>query len=100
MVRTAIPRVLTTLGATAVLRQCAAGSGAGRCRQPCANNKHPMRETLRAPGLPDNTGAIGPWTAMWRQALPGEGPPVRLFAPSWWLGMCAIRFAHKTGARR
>ncbi|RNC53319.1 hypothetical protein TcCL_ESM09361 [Trypanosoma cruzi] len=33
----------------------AAGPDAGRCRQPCANND-PVRETLLAPGLPDNTG--------------------------------------------
>ncbi|RNC35444.1 hypothetical protein TcCL_Unassigned01674 [Trypanosoma cruzi] len=53
---TAIPRFLTTRGATAVLQQYAAGSDAGRCRQPCTNKKHTMRETLQAPGLPDNTG--------------------------------------------
>ncbi|RNC51244.1 hypothetical protein TcCL_ESM11655 [Trypanosoma cruzi] len=72
MVRTAIPRVLTTLGATAVPQHKAAGSGAGRCRQPCANNKHLMRETLLAPGLPDNTGDW-PCATMWQSSTESQG---------------------------
>ncbi|RNF02351.1 hypothetical protein TcG_11396 [Trypanosoma cruzi] len=55
--RTAATRALRPQSAAIcfVPQHKAAGPEAGRCRLHCANND-PVRETLLAPGLPDNTG--------------------------------------------
>ncbi|RNF25536.1 hypothetical protein TcG_00155 [Trypanosoma cruzi] len=55
-----------------VSQQNAAGPGAGRCRQPRANNRDdPVRGNIAGSWLPpDNTGVIGLSTNLMRPALP------------------------------
>ncbi|RNC35109.1 hypothetical protein TcCL_Unassigned02031 [Trypanosoma cruzi] len=59
MARAAGPRVLTPRGATAAPRQCSAGSGAGRRRQPCANKNIPFERHRRCSTFP-TTRATSP----------------------------------------